>query len=197
MSDQKEPLAPKDPAPLARRDAREPLALTRQNAALVGFCQRDFAKFVNRARRLRGNLQAMENEISEAVLVHERMLDELSRKLLTVSANVAEEDLEAALKTATVALKAHAEWRELIAPLAAALGEKLRAQKRAAHGMEASLRVNARAKVPASAAGLARGGDGGRDKCGPAGTAGPEADGSAAGGDRHVEGRLLGVPDRR
>jgi hypothetical protein len=164
MSDQKEPLAPKDPAPLARRGAREPLALTRQNAALVGFCRRDFTKFVNRARRLRGNLQAMENEISEAVLVHERLLDELSRRLLEVSATVAEEDLELALKTAGTALHAHAAWRELIAPLAAALGEKLRAQKRAAHGMEASLRVNARAKIPASAAGVPRGGDGGRDE---------------------------------
>ena len=127
-------------------DPKPPVVLTDPTKkALLGFVDRDFKRFVKRARTLRNDLGKMEADISEAVLVHERMLDELTRKLLTVSAELAGQDVELALKAAVTGMKAHAEWREIVAPIARRLGERLRQQKALAAQTEKELICEARA----------------------------------------------------
>jgi hypothetical protein len=120
---------------------KEPLALGAEHAALLGFSMRDFQKFANRARRLRVDLKQMEDDISEAALVHQQLLDALTRRLLQTSGEVAKEDLRLALDVLVVALKAHAEWRELITPIARKLGDQLQAQKKTAR--DARMRLHA------------------------------------------------------
>ncbi len=173
-------------------DPKEPLALDQKDAALVGFEPRDFERFVKRARKLRSDLPAMEGEISESILVHMEMLDELTRRLAAVASKVAESDLESALKTLTVMMKAHEGFRELVTPISRKLGERLRAQKR-----ERVTSGDTRKALPSRSGCRPDPGHGAGNGRGTAGSAGPDPDPEESGSTRAVEAQLLGLPDGR
>jgi hypothetical protein len=96
------------------------------------FTSDDLAKFAEEAKAMRADLLLMESSISEKVLVHEQMLDQLAQKLILQAADA--ETLEGALEAAALGLKAHSEWRALIAPLAQRLGQRIRDTHRQLEG---------------------------------------------------------------
>jgi len=174
-------------------EPKPPITLDPKAAALLGFVERDFKRFESRARHLRANLAELEGDISEDILVHQQLLEELTRKLLLVSSNIAEQDVELALKTAVVALKCHAEFREFVTPIARRLGEQIRAQKALAVSATRSLTDGAERKALTSGAARGSGHGHGTRRGRRARPARAEADTSEERSAGAVDGRLLGI----
>jgi hypothetical protein len=151
------------------------------------FTKEDLDGFAAEAKKMRADLGSMESVISERVLVHAQMLDKLTEKLIAQAQDA--KTLEDALSSAALGLKAHSEYRALIAPLAARLGQRMKQQRE----LEGGDRVGK--ALLAGSAGVPGDGDSRRVRR-RTGQSGPEDDGRPAGGPGEVVEGSVVVPDR-